>query len=149
MNEIEQRNKKIDNLEAGPELDALVAEKVMGCNLIPHTNEKFGMTCGCRDKQHRHYEESLDDLLNAYSTDIAAAWKVVEKLQKEALIIVVDISDADPPIECCVETRGYSENNGARWVASAATAPLAICRASLKTVQNEKALASLTNRRSN
>ena len=67
-------------MNPGRELDALVAEKVMGCRLIPHVNPKYSPTCGCENRAHRIREEISNDLLAEYSTDISAAWQVVEKM---------------------------------------------------------------------
>ena len=55
---------QIDKLEAGRELDALVAEKVFNYDGICQV-------AGCSERHDPRY-----------STDIAAAWLVVEKLQQ-------------------------------------------------------------------
>lgn len=69
-------------MKAGRELDALVAEKVMGC-IISFKGWRYGR-CGCDDTKgpshmwtpdHETYEWPAP-----YSTDIAAAWEVVEKM---------------------------------------------------------------------
>ena len=98
-------------LKAGRELDALVAEKVMG------------------DLPPRGY--SIPD----YSIFISAAWAVVEKLYLTS--------------EFFLETSYYGMDKNKRWWAQfsthgiddefhaeAPTAPLAICRAALKAVEN-------------
>ncbi len=84
-------------LEAGRDLDALVAEKVMG--------------------------ETCLFTAPAYSTDIAAAWQVVDKLH--ALSFYLEVGSA-----------GWMARfaNISATEASAATAPLAICLAALKAV---------------
>ncbi len=64
---------------AGKEMDALVAEKVMGW---PTT----GMAAGAS------YREAN---MPAYSTDIAAAWQVVEKLRTIGWFI--ELNDDRPP----------------------------------------------------
>lgn len=56
-------------MEPGKELDALVAEKVMGFSVIDNGDGPFLY-------KHRDYFEWQN-----YSTDIAAAWKVVEHLR--------------------------------------------------------------------
>lgn len=129
---------EIDKLEAGPELDALVAEKVMGCQprrIDYHGREQIICPCPITSEyRHPHggfkYDEPDDELLR-YSTDIAAAWEVVEKCV--------------PYVK--VDARGLSTEAGHfRWVCQiwngsskeilglAQTAPLAICRAALKAV---------------
>lgn len=61
-------NIEIDKLVAGPELDALVAEKVMGFKVGPISPSRLQEKC-------------VDLEMWSPSTDIAAAWEVVEKLQ--------------------------------------------------------------------
>lgn len=61
----------IDKLEAGRELDALVAEKVMGWT----TFEEYGQTFWRAPNDGTRYLEPRE-----FSTDIAAAWEVVKKL---------------------------------------------------------------------
>jgi hypothetical protein len=117
---------QIDAMPAGREMDALVAEKVMGFVVMRH-----------RDVDGQHIEHNPDELMRGpdgeapryaymvpvdhYSTDIAAAWEVVEKLVSEQglhlwwhNVWLVDFA-----------------LSGAQ---RAETAPLAICRAALKTV---------------
>ena len=82
------------------ELDALVAEKVMGCKIVKFENlyDEIEFVCGCvEDKGYVHFPHGslgLDDeldtsrLLPKYSTDIAAAWQVVEKMAKKYELII-------------------------------------------------------------
>jgi len=101
-------------MKAGRELDALVAEKVMGW----HPD-----LCGGK------YEAVK---IPAYSSSISAAWEVVEKLQERALCVALEwtitdgwafgITPHDFPYEFCIK-----EN--------ASSIPLAICLAALKTVE--------------
>jgi hypothetical protein len=145
-------------MPAGPELDALVAERVMGCQPKKSWN---GYDCGCgnafrrphsdellhEDKCHSHSGLNCDGAaLAGYSTDIAAAWEVVEKFR----IAVAKLKHWN------YETRVYREAWWAKplaptangvdggqghtdseiWFeegdeASGETAPLAICRAAL------------------
>jgi hypothetical protein len=64
-----------------------------------------------------------------YSTDIAAAWEVIEKLCGETGADVVKVCKRDPEL-----LRGdWSCNFGRGFEAFADTAPLAICRAALLT----------------
>jgi hypothetical protein len=108
----------VSDLPAGRELDALVAEKVMGICVSTGWEDIYpvvaGVTC-------------VTNPIRPYSTDIAAAWEVVEK---------------------ALAPKGYNvgplyEGNG-WWVvqdagcgmeiAIAETAPLAICLAALNAV---------------
>jgi len=108
----------IDELNAGPELDSLVDEKIFG----------------------REYIRGYGAL--PYSTDIGAAWEVVEKMA---------VQDWDAEISLC--SRLPSDNHE-RWYCGfqqgddnapwrsdfkfvqdwALTASLAICRAALKAI---------------
>jgi hypothetical protein len=65
------------------------------------------------------------------STDIAAAWKVVEKLGSDDLFLTIRLlPDAD--YECAAENEiGEALRLGDSGSVKAASAPLAICRAAL------------------
>lgn len=99
--------------EAGRELDALVAEKVMGWSQSEFGHATLYLTPPGQPR----------DVVRAtphYSTDIADAWMVVEKLNRPDMTLRVEW-----------------DSNRRAWVAwradmdtiyPAATAPLAICR---------------------
>lgn len=75
----------IDKLEAGRELDILVAEKVMGLKLSdgPFTKGDYYPVTECREhggKPMLHYHPIPD-----YSTDIAAAWEVLKEISTKRL----------------------------------------------------------------
>jgi hypothetical protein len=122
-------------MNAGRELDALVAEKVMGwtSDLYAHSlmGEKVRLWLPPPPSDVAH----TADTLPRYSTDIAAAWEVVEKVSGPGLAFeLVDVGSFNP---------GYTELP--RWCASfgdgnvviaeeADTAPHAICLAALKAV---------------
>ena len=95
-------------LKPGPEFDALVVEKVMGWN-----------------------QQSLKRPAPEFSTDIAAAWEVVEKLSKQWW---VQIDQRGVGWFCDLTKRGVDEHlpNADRPVVYAETAPHAICLAALK-----------------
>ena len=104
----------IDKMEAGPEMDALVAERVMGWTAerkpgLPHLWLPPG-----------HFISGWSP-----STDISAAWQVVEKmLEKHEAFHLEYIPDK----------QWYAMFWFATYFTSADTAPLAICRAALKAV---------------
>jgi hypothetical protein len=62
------------------ELDALVAEKVMGCRISDHPKE--GRVCGCPQPGPSHSEVNPCEF-RRYSTNLAAAWMVVEKMRRD------------------------------------------------------------------
>lgn len=94
--------------QPGRELDALVAEHVMDVNA--HANSKMNP-------------------LPYYSTDIAAAWQVVEKLAKKEILFVID--NLMPGKSFRVTAHNIKRTE---FFAYAETAPHAICLAALKAV---------------
>jgi len=107
----------IDEMPAGQEMDALVAEKVMG------------VKCYCPPK-----EDCLCHSWSpAYSTDIAAAWGVVEYIRTATRAVNVRTlfaSTGPDRYDCGI----YDEVPGLDIWVEADTAPLAICRAALHAV---------------
>ena len=108
---------QIDQLAAGPRLDSLIAEKLM--NWLPKNREETWALIPC------------------YSTDIAAAWLVVEKLKalNQRLGLSQGIVDQDE--EWVFTFTDWTTTKRSEPV-YAETAPLAICRAALKTVIGDK-----------
>ena len=111
-------------MNAGRELDALIAEKVMGLRGIgfwPEGGGHYYHTLPC--------EGIFDDVIQKvgiphYSTQIADAWLVVEKFAEYS------ISRKRNETALC-----WLMNDNKLWRAEiAATAPLAICLAALKAV---------------
>lgn len=109
--------KAMKNLEAGRELDALVAEKVMGWTVALEDRGP------CRVWRPHENSAERSQPIPPYSTSIEAAWEVVEKMRQREF--------------------GFSLNDA--WIAwflaapneyqaDADTAPHAICLAALKAV---------------
>lgn len=98
-------------MKPGSELDLLVAEKVMG--LSPY--KSFG------DYRYEHNSNLRDSILPRYSTDIAAAWKVVEEFYRDNLF----------EINWNHATKKWHASINEHTKASD-TAPHAICLAALK-----------------
>lgn len=110
-------------MEAGRELDALVAEHVMGYE------------CVCSDEPVDcpvHYAEDLDTLL-PYSTDIAAAWPVVERMRELRWVFSLCTLNAGD-FYCIFKVHEFSSRPSAIHDARADTAPHAICLAALRAV---------------
>ena len=111
----------IDTMPAGRELDALVAEKVVKrdihvyeCPASPFSRKNGRCCC-----------------VPHYSTYIAAAWEVVEKLRADGYRFRgVEEHDEDPGWRCLVGKPSFYPS----YEAHADTAPLAICPAALKAV---------------
>jgi hypothetical protein len=126
-------------MQPGRELDALVAEKVMGLCVLDSVN-MYGDGCVVSDagmdewEKHREYGKVDDpDLLEPYSTHIAAAWEVVEKMKATHICKVVGLSSTGEwfasikPKEAGI----FSSH------AYAPTAPEAICKAAILAVMEE------------
>ncbi len=107
---------EILNMPAGREMDALIAEKIFGNFVHRLSGGKYGIG-------------SLMLEIPNYSTDIADAWEVAEKLHKENDIFDV-WHEKDTGFDWWCEV----VNNGGGWSANAKNAPLAICRAALLAV---------------
>ena len=131
---------EIDALPAGREMDALVAEKVMGRKAYYHAGQRYGCLCPLDG------DDDISLCKGGLSVCIAAAWEVVEWFIKyikagraahpahvgpDEVILRIDPKRrvhrfggrTDDP------EYGYME-----WTSAADTAPLAICRAALKAV---------------
>jgi hypothetical protein len=124
--------------EAGPDLDIMVAKHVLG-ERIGHYDSDQGV----------HYFIESHGLVRdipPFSTDLAAAWKVVEHLRDAGFLVrVVEHPESERRLEeprltwnerqheCLVEqsVRGVRR----RANAHANTVPLAICRAALAIIQ--------------
>lgn len=136
-------------MEAGRELDALIAEKVMDlvpCEAWEYIN--FGSAGGpalvnanCIHGQGRRCYPtteigggvSLQGIGGPphYSTDIAAAWEIVEKFGHYKVNTFPGEIPGQPPTIRVELTRFHPEAFG---YADADTVPLAICRAALKAL---------------
>jgi len=108
--------KEILAMKAGRELNIKVAEDVMGCK-VAH-DEIFG--------DMENYSNGVHSTLQPYSEDISVAWQVMERLK-----------GYHPRIEFNTYSQKWEAAFSARQadfsypVASATTAPEAICKAAL------------------
>ena len=107
----------MNDLQAGRELDALIAEKVMGYE------------CVCDEEPADCPIHAKEDCytLRPYSTDIAAAWVVIEWCRTNLNLLTTCIEWK----ECWDVTFSDGVNC---YGAVAETVSLAICRAALKAV---------------
>lgn len=142
-------------LQAGRELDALVAEKVMGWQITTPIDNSCDHSVGRRrdgtsarrnwgvppHKADEKEEWKREDVIPNYSTSIAAAWEVITRLwerRNEFHLSFVDGFKVD--YDGREWTAGFWEvdyDAGDSWFkeATANTAPLAICLAALKAVE--------------
>lgn len=117
-------------MKAGRELDALIAEKVMG---LPEPDLKGHTIVPLPDSVRSEAWSKIPE----YSTNIADAWLVVEKLKDKDLHFVFGTVVFDN-----LGGNRLTKNYGAFFGAlgerieqiEAETAPLAICLASLKAI---------------
>lgn len=119
-------------MEAGGELDALVAEKVMGWQWqqwAPNPEQPHLAPPGYGRPHPDHWwlGRSIFELVPHYSTDIADAWLIVEHLHGR---VVIDHWSGNQ-----YKVMIYIPSSGSPSVeASADTAPLALCLAALAAV---------------
>ena len=79
-----------------------------------------------------HGDHYSSDCLPFFSSDIAAAWMVVEKMRERHLLMELEERIQEPPFVCFFHARLSLELMGH---GSADTAPLAIALAALATVE--------------
>lgn len=134
------------SIEAGRELDALIAEKVFGCRVLWQSASVHGPYCGClcKDgyKKGPHGDPAaFDEDLPYYSTDISAAWLVVERMRSSKWnFCIVDMQGRSPTTFCAQfgETKKKKDGKGRGFFEAAESAPLAICVTALAAVGEKR-----------
>ncbi len=127
-------HEQIDKMEAGLEMDALIAEKVLG-----FTNVRILMAGseGRRGKYGVHCFDCVmhgdEEVCDGYSTDIAAAWNLVEKMKADNPRFCL-MWDSDYDWWRCGELENHYGDECWHQDGYSESAPLAICRAALKTL---------------
>jgi pentatricopeptide repeat protein len=109
------------------ELDAQVAE-FMG---KPFRKPTHGSCCTCQTCGWDY-----DNCQCGYSEYIEKAWRVVEKMRERGLYITV-VSQKDDYLVTVSEYLSQPSSYVHRFGVRADTAPLAICKAALKAVEND------------
>jgi hypothetical protein len=109
----------VTELQAGPEMDRAIVERLMAKE-PPGPLVDFVRT-----------EEGLKAVYPNYSTDIGAAWLVVEKMREQTHFINVEWTDSK--WYCRIIWPPFGEWH--QIANSADTAPLAICRAALAALE--------------
>lgn len=139
----------VSELPAGRELDALVAEHVFGTAILtreameaeavrvwveqPQCTKFFwGFTAWRGDDGTIQCAQDFEP----YSTDIAAAWDVVEKLGRDGFTCDIQWKGAGRNYEFTAEA-SFDKWTPPQSGHAVGSAPLAICRAALKTVRGE------------
>jgi len=119
---------RIDEMQAGRKMDKAVSQYVFG-------NTEF-VCRNCEDDYHVVDRQDLTAYIPVpnYSTDIAAAWGVVKKLQQHFFINIVvgrEAGKANGKFGVDVEIGPYDAEGWVLVSMDAPEAPLAICRAAL------------------
>lgn len=120
---------------AGRELDAEVAEKVMGWRRypIPFNRGQAALLPNLAAVELVRPGMNLNGFAPAYSTDIAAAWQVVEKMVADGKVVVVKgdgLRDGERNPRWTVLVDGQPRTD-------AHTAALAICHAALAALEGK------------
>jgi hypothetical protein len=144
---VQMKNKKdvlsgsFMNIPAGIELDALVAENIMGIEILH--NPKSAISNGCRVSAgtwaviEKNYHEWGDDVErpHKYSSDVLAMWEVIEKLSQinngDISINFYQRKSFAPRWRCDLTLGSHAPLQG--WAESA---PLALCRIALMAIVN-------------
>lgn len=136
--------------EAGRELDAEIAEKVHGAawtlasDVDRHVCEirKCGkpletLTLGGRTFAFRHAggEITATDLMPRYSSEVGAAWLVVERMQERGCRLVLESQYHS--VDLGEFSAVFHKRMAGRKPVEARTAPLAICLAALSALSQE------------
>jgi hypothetical protein len=129
---------QIKNIPAGKETDVLIAEKVMG--LVPCDNWYLQQITSIGPIFIRNQNSCKHDgkcypkeYIPEYSTNISAAWGIVDKLWSRFNFAInrMDMYDGD----YIASVMAFNSNE---WKSAHANiAPLAICRAALLTLSEE------------
>ena len=122
MPDFEAKKPRIEDLKPGRELDALIAEKIFGWSLDP--NRASDDICWLMPPGGWHVAKSVPQ----YSTDIAAAMEVVEKLSEYGWHFSLTRT-ADGSVVAFFHKDWFRRNEKL-----IETAPHAICLAALKAV---------------
>jgi hypothetical protein len=139
----------IDNMPVGRELDALVAEKVMGLKpcVFKEKGSISGMVrfweCECKTSGacypiNKEAISHHNSMLSKYSTDIAAAWEVLEFLKNKLNIDCMSL-EWDNKYRCYIRLDDDDIDDDVdadiKFYCGIAESPsLAICRVALKAV---------------
>ena len=126
-----------DEMPAGRELDALVAEKVMLWSGVENRPDRMSTYLG-GDGWSGYRQDQSDGLSDVpyYSTTVGAAWLLVEGLHGDWFCSIQERPVEYDEWACTFDHRG----GGPSVEGSANTPALAICRAALKAVGRTRSL---------
>lgn len=126
-------------MNPGIELDKLIAEKVMGwteveiVQVVSGGPQLQGVKHGTIASQHTSYKPKLT--IPKYSTDIAAAWEVVEKLESQYYFDIRQVAPSNDQVR--VEYLIHVSDRSLKVIAEvfSKTAQRGICLAALKVIE--------------
>lgn len=142
-------------LSSGKKLDALVAEKVLGCKVVRYNLAVTSAGCECPGTVHA--ADECSDELPSYSTDRTAAWEVVEAMRVHGFSFKLWQPDSIVDGAFSPEMNGFSvvsficktgpcekhgnlcHNHHGAYDVEADTLPVAICKAALVAMKCEDA----------
>lgn len=113
---------QILNMQAGKEIDAMIAEKVFG---LKFTKPTHGTCCTCQICGWNY-----DDCICGWSTNLEKAWEVLEKMGDSFSI------DNTAP-ETGISVRIFRGKGFQNYEATADTFELAVCRCALLAILSE------------
>lgn len=122
------------DLPAGPELDALVAERVMGwtnCHIGPTYRKAMGIPPEMLAKQPP--DRTINFPCHHYSQAIGCAWEVVETMERRGLRLCLEHQVQSWVAFFATDDRTPYDDDSI--LQEADTAPLSICRASLAALE--------------
>lgn len=149
-------SERMTELEAGPELDALIAERVYGHRVVWLRNASdrrlpwifdnatvvydvrgtgMGWVCGITDDNWQVYHRGAL-ILPRYSADVAAAWQVVEALRSWSWLVRVEGVPMGYTVAFYTHAHPLTRPGAFH---SAPTLPHAVCLAALDVVALNKA----------
>lgn len=129
----EMTRDEILNMPAGREMDVLIAEDIMGLKLWYGDPTGFNITENITYWQTEYVDNDGEYCVTCprYSTNISAAWEVMERLKIITKVAGTNTIRIYPTLGIGVNIMGLNEPE--EWIV-ADTASLAICRAALLTV---------------
>lgn len=126
-------------MKAGRALDALVAENVMGWVMARRTDDGTWADWGSApNKPPKENSLAWMCAVPHYSTDITAAWTVIERLIAQKLWTQFTLIEHEGQWKVWDYHFGPEEDKYQDYLAAAPTAPLAICLAALQAVGTQQ-----------
>jgi hypothetical protein len=128
-------------MESGRELDAIIAEKLMGWTEFSPIDATIDYGVGVNGYRRNYAKDECGRCtwFPFYSTDISAAWEVVEKMRVDHIYNMADFGrNMHKEKQHYVRFHPLNSGNTADdWLPRFYTLPEAICKAALLTLCND------------